>query len=705
MKKNSKKSWLKNNILSINLLTIFLFSISFLISKITSFNFPINFFGFIWLLFITPLNILLIFHLKLKGFIEHILASLVIFFTIMTPFYFIANYLFKIPFTFNIILFLNVLIFIITSFFFYQKPKNLISEYHKKITLSISKKFIFKYWPLLSILFLYILLHLLNYHFYVFMPEWDGYTKLIETKNAIKFNTLNTNYRGFFTVAIILISKFTKIAPYTIFTSWFIVLQTTLILIMYKFIKIYNIKNKLHQFILLLSTLAIPVLNMEIDMTRPQNALIILLPIYLYFIYRAIQKENYSYWVLTTLIAILGLNYHEFFIFILFTHLIIIFTLALQKYILHNSDKKEKIIFTMSFIIIFLLLIIFDNSVHFLRRIFMTLNNILSTITKTENWRWWFLNNYSADGSGQQLGWPGLMGAIKYYSYYTSPLMFFSGITTIFLIIKKKLIFKNFLILKIITPILILLLTYSEILPRLGYFYLPERIWLIVDLLTLPFLIIIYKIIKEKYTPKIFNYFLWIILILNLIGISGSLYISHQKKALTSKNEFLATQWIKNNTPKDSLFITQGSGEIAIKYFAGRKLIPTPNNFFNTGLYSAIISPITPQQKITTQLKLIQSIVKSSSINNLDDIKTIILKLETTKKQIKKLKKESLYSTPPTSSELPIYAFYSYDKFKGLYAQREWWLKANYYGAKIEHLTKKYPLVYNKDGIYIWKIK
>ncbi len=708
MKKNLKNSWLKNNIIFLNISILLLYAIAFWLYKTTHFLYLINFIGFIYLLFISPLNILILLHWKFKNLIDYLLACLVIFFTIITPFWFFANALFHISLSQKNILLFNALIFIIYIITIILKKELPTSDTVKQeFTLPILSihKIFFDYWPLLFILSLYGLMHFINYHFYVFMPEWDGYTNLINIKKYINDNTIPTTYRGFFTVAVILLSNFAKINLYSIFTFWFILLQTSQIFILYQLAKIHGIKNKIHNLLLLSTALAIPVINMEIDMTRPQNVLLILMPIYIYYSYLALKNNKIKYWILTILISVMGLNYHEFFIFTLFIQVFITINLSFSKYWVKALDKKNKIIFILLLIILLLLFILANDYIPAIHGMRSRLALILSQVKQIEHWRWWFLNNYVGDNSGQQVGWPGLFGAIKYYAYYISPVVLFLSFILALLIWIKQISFKS-IILKITLPLIILLFTCAEILPRLNYFFLPERVLLVLDLTMLPLVIFIYKTLKQSFSPKILKLFLISLLLLNFIGMIGSFYVAWQKKSLTSPNEFIAAQWIKENTEKDSLFITQAASAVTIEYFASRSIIKTPTNFFDG---EAEISPNTsekmllPVQQINQRFKLLQKELQTTIISDSKDIDQIMSSLLSTKKSVYAIEKRIIsidYHAKPS-----IYALYSMDKFKGLYAKREWWLKANHYGAKIENLTKKYPLVYNENGIYIWKIK
>ena len=702
MRENSKNFWIKNNITSLNIATILLYGIGLVIFQQFNITWAINTIGFWYLVFLTPINIALLFKIKVTGILEWLLVSISIFFTVMTPLYFTANYLFHTPFSFSLLLYFNIFISI-TSILIIGRPlRNFTIPDLRKITTSLVIIFLKKYWPLLSVIFFYTILHIINYHFYIFIPEWDGYSDLIKIKNADGLNSLETSYRGFFTVAIILISKFSKIPPYNIFSSWLIILQASIIITTFLFVKAYNLKNQWHQFIILLATLSIPVLNMEIDVVRPQTIFVILAPIYLYFLFQALKSNKYSYWLITTIIIVTGLNYHEFFLFLFILHSIVLLTVLYKKY--HSSpNHKDRLILYLFLVIIFLLGIILAQHSSFLKYSALVFKDIIHKVSDIQQWRWWFLHDYTGDSSAQQLGWTGIDGAIKYYSYYASPIVIFTLISIIYLATVQKL--KK--IASFIWPIpflIILLLSYSELLPRLNYAYLPERIWIIITILSISLIPLITNIVKKKYSKKILTTYLSLIVLLSTIGVSGSVYIAKNKKALTNKSEYQAVLWIKNNTPKNTTLISQPANKPMIEFFAERNFVSASINTFNDGNVLTITTQAT-DQKIDIDINSIQELLHTTTINNTLDLEKIINILSQAKTNLVKLQEEKDTHKKNFSSEKSsLYILYSTNKFTGLYAEREWWLKANSYNAKIENLTKKYPLIYNKDGVYIWEV-
>ena len=697
MNKNLKESW-KNSLVKLNILTIFLYAIGFFYSQKTDFDWLLQLMGAFYLLILTPLNLLTLFKIRLNHWLEWLLASISLYFTGIVPFFFIANYFFHLPFSWIFIGFFNLSLslLVIILFFSFSNFSRLINQISFKTFPQIIRRAVLKYWPLIIALLLYAWLHLLNYHFYIFMPEWDGYTQLIEIKNVLKNNILLIPYRGFFTVATVLLTRWAQIPPYTVFTFLFVALQASLIIVIFLLLKMTAIKKPWLQLIFLLSALAVPVINLEIDAVRPQNIFLILLPVYFYFLLRALTTRRKTYWILSTLIAWGSLNYHEFFIFIFLLHNFTLILLFFQRYYLKAEDKRDRLIFYLLLLVFLLLALLSREYFPFLNYFILVAKKIAAQIVQTEKWRWWFLNNYSGDYSQQPLGWPGIWGALKYYAYYASPLVLFSFFLLLLESVRQKKI--PFLLLPA-TFLVFLLLIYAELLPRLNYTYLPERVWVIIDILMILSLPLLFVYLPPKSFWK--KTFPFLLASLSLIGLMGTVYVAKNKKSLISQNEFHAAQWIKTYTPPETIFISQTANGPLIKYFAQRQMVAFPPDF--TQNYTLDNRKINPDFLQKNLLANIEHLLHQQKIKSLDDLNFVIRYLKENRQRLVRLQQKT--KTSFFSSDSPLYILYSLDKFKTLYSQREWWLKANYYNLDINKLTEKYPLVYNKNGIYIWRVK
>ena len=71
-------------------------------------------------------------------------------------------------------------------------------------------------WPLIIVLVIYGILHLVFYHFYVTMPESDGYDNLLTISEMMKTGVTSNHYRPLFFTAMTILGQVTKIDLYQI---------------------------------------------------------------------------------------------------------------------------------------------------------------------------------------------------------------------------------------------------------------------------------------------------------------------------------------------------------------------------------------------------------------------------------------------------------------------------------------------------------
>jgi hypothetical protein len=690
------------NIFQINILTIALYTIASLISSTFHIEFPMQVIGLTSLFIVTPLTILHAFPQHKLSASEKYLALLTLYFFLYVPIVFFANRVLNISLTPPNLLTLNILIFIIAFFankFFKRPPETYSLEISpKKIASAVRDNKV-----LIVMLFAYLSLHAINYGFYRFMPEWDGYSDLIKIEKNTESGSISQSYRGFFAASVTIVSVFTKIDPYFVFTLVLIPLQSTLILVMHRFLALYQIRDRPIADLLLLFTISVPVLNMEIDMIRPQNIFVLFLPILIYFLHRARQEKSLPFAFLSGLILLFGLNYHEFFTFPFIIHTIWLFWSQTKKHLHKDAPREQKIIFIQfCFIAVLLAALLFERMGIF-HYILSTAQIILLKISDIHSWKLWFLDHYNSDGEHLEMGWPGLEGAIKYYAYYLSPAMLFIFSLLIFTIVKQKTdLFKNNL-LAIILPLLGVFLAFAEIMPRFNYIFLPERFWLFIDILLILSAPALMSFLSQNRKQQLA--FRGLVTLLIVVGISGSFYIASAKKSLISEAEYKATVWIKNNTPKDAYFISQSANGPMIRYFAKRSIIhPDPNYFLSDKIL---------EEDLRQQIDNLNSDLEKHLANVTDIAKKFIENSMSFTNFADSVQKEKI-AIQKINAEIEMkrkavgesrYIVYSLDKFNTLYSQREWWNLANAKDANLEKFHKAFPLVYNDGVVYIWKIR
>ena len=475
-------------------------------------------------------------------------------------------------------------------------------------------------WVLLTTLVFFILLHFIFYRFYITMPEQDGYTNILRIEKMMKTGVIDNQYRPLFYTGMTILGQVTKIDIYQIHTVWMIVLSVTYLIVISLLIEKNKIKNHWLKILILFSGLAVPVINMEIDFFRPQSLYLLIFPIIFY-----LEKKNKNY--LALLISLIGMGYHQFFIFP-------IIILILKIFINLNKIKRVLVLIMIIFLGIF-----FYNKIV----LYLPINRIFENIGQINKYRWWFLNSYQTYPDNVEMGWPGFSGAAKYYGYYFGPLIL-AYLGLIMFKIKK---FTNQIYWFLLIGILLII---SEVLPRLNVIYLPERFPLLINITVLLLIPSLFRHLK-------INKFLLAVLI--LIGILGSVYIAKSKGSLTNKYGLEAADWIRNNTPSEAIILTQNTNKPMIIYFSKRKFLNPGKIFFEGESFSGYF---------------IDANQDNSTISKIDDCKNC-------------------------------YILYSSNKSNSLRSERGYWSEYNYEGIDLDKFNLLYKKVYEKDGINIWEIK
>lgn len=414
-------------------------------------------------------------------------------------------------------------------------------------------------WSLIIILVIYGILHMVFYHFYVTMPESDGYDNLLTISEMMKTGVTSNHYRPLFFTAMTILGQVTKIDLYQIHVFWMIALSVVYLITISLLIDKNNIKNFWERLLSLSFGLAVPVINMEIDFFRPQNLCLLLFPVIFY-----LEQKNKNY--LALFISVVSIGYHQFFIFP-------IIILGLKLFF--NLKKSKRI--WLLVIGLLLVIVLRDKFVSYLH-----VNRIFEEIWKIEKWRWWFLNKYETVPDNIEMGWPGIGGATKYYGYYFGPLIVFClGFIVTNL---KKLKNQKYWLLMILMLFLV-----CEVFPRLNVVYLPERFPLLIDLLVLLIMPFLFRSVKLKK---------WVWLILVMIGMMGSVYVAQMKGSLTTKEELKVAEWIKDNIPEQATILTQKVNKPMVTYFSQKKFLDPGKIFFEGDVFSGCYTDDTKKDMV-----------------------------------------------------------------------------------------------------------
>ena len=601
------------------------------------------------------------------------LSWLVSFFTIITPLFYILNLL-KLEINYYSVIGVLIIVWLGTGLV----TKKKVFEFGK-----LKIKGIF-FWFLA-----YLALHLVFYSIYFTIPEWDSYANIASVRDNLISGSIVSSYRPLFNASMTIFSAVTSVDPYVLFPIVLIIAQSSLLFSVYLFTK--DNKDKFLRGLLLVSTLAVPVINMEIDVPRAQSVLLILMPIFIYFqnIYFSSKKDCSSMWIFFW-ISIVGLLYHELFAVLAFVALLSC-TKSIIKYWINGENKDRLIIVLICFIALLLGWIAYDN-IFTVSYAMGLVKKVINSLFNNFSWKWWFLNtDLSADN--MSVAWIGWKSIAMYYGYYLSPIIvgWIVLLSILFTKIRKRT--------NIQTPLLLVVVIFfalSEIFPRMNIGILPERSWVFFDVVILLFTACYLKYFKLSKTANIFIVFLII------ISIYGSFSVAVGKKSLTSSEEMKAAEWIKTNTPKESIFLTQQANNQIVRFFGERKLIsPNKDFFLSENIIEQDEVNICESDAIASEIDFVKNSFSNFDIinGNIDNLSVIV---NEARNKIKKFK--SICYPSEVFSHSPMYVMYSSSKLEGIYSTREWWREVNYFGAKLDKFNI-YTLEYDYGGVKIWRVR
>ncbi|PIW94939.1 MAG: hypothetical protein COZ85_02505 [Candidatus Moranbacteria bacterium CG_4_8_14_3_um_filter_34_16] len=661
-----------------------LFFLSLILNSILKFHFPLYFSGFFLALFIPGLAIKNILAPK-ENWLTKIVSAPVFTIFFFTPFFYLITRLIDNRVNFSSAFFSLIIIALFSIIFSSHKIEDKIEDknYSKFIFFGIGT---------------FLLVHLATTLVYPFVPEIDGYAYIMNAQQNISAGIFNAPYRPMFAIFVDFVSLVSQISPYWLFKFGIIITQISGIYYLYQIIKIAEIKQKIIKYLILSSFASVPVINLEVDYIRPNVLFILAILPFIYYLSRGLDGKK-KYFFFSSIIATTGLLIHEFFIILFLLNAFFVLNYFYQKL---NASKKT--LFWTIGGLIFFIMILHIKIFNFLLTPLQLTGNFIEMVQAGLRWNWWFLGGYS-NIDGFNLGWTGFKDILNYYAYSISPFLSIIFLFYLFVLAKKIYFTEKFSSLeKIALAVLSIGLIFSEFLPRIDFKTLPDRFWPMTSmaLITLaPFVLVKFKFFEKKS-------FQIVVAILIFIGIGGSIYIAKAKAGYISQREYKTSQWIKENTPENSLFITQGGNGPILNYFAKREnFSPSPSFFLPK-------NTLTENKNITQSEKFLSNINKllNTSLTNPTDANLSALN-SNLKAYYQEIKKEKLVKNIDDSEfALPknenIYILYSFDKFNNYYANRKWWRDINFYGADLSKFndTTEYELVYNDNNIiYIWKKK
>lgn len=544
-----------------------------------------------------------------------------------------------------------------------------------------------------------------NFLLYRYIPEFDGYLYIGRLQGLVDAGYINQKMnRLYFYTYNLNLFYVTKISFYWIF-KLIMPLGLSLIFLVF-FYKAKSLKtSRVATVFISLAPFLFPVVIIEALYTRPQSfftlGFVVILALLAEILVRERDSLYYYELFFILILSFLGYQIHEYFVFLIVITIasLIIFSWPYIKRFPFRSTMIGITGLGVGYIVLKQL-------------------NILGDLDKFTTPFWqviikpkfdlWFINNYR-NITGTQMGWPG-MTWLLYYAYNLGIVL---PLVILWLLGRKrgKWIKESFTSNIPIWIGLIMFFLIAEIFPRIGVAYLPDRAWLFMTIclaLLLPDIMKNFAFEKKKV--------LYGMVILFMISFIASWFIVYAKGGWTTPKEYLAARFIKDNISPDAFVISQHSNNPMIQYFGKRTFLEAPKDFFMGDKIDKVyleelvnketaISKALKKYKIQlgyyyfSLFKVTDPNQKNIYIDNYAQIGKNYVYLET---QLKMMQQNKIYKWKP------IYIVYSKEKFSSLYGKRQWWKKANLYGADLEKFDQNKTLftkIYNKDGIMIWKVE
>lgn len=561
------------------------------------------------------------------------------------------------------------------------------------------------FWIICSIIVIFLGV---SFVIYRYIPEYDGYYYIINIKEVIGNGAYPNGSRSLFYGTVISFYYLTKISLYWVFK---IVLPLIVSLI---FIPLYMKAKKAgvgNVGVVLISLLpfTLPVISQEILYTRPQSIFILSFVMILYLLSEILGRERkYKYFwelALLLLVAISGVMLHE-----MYVSIVIIAFLSTLVFFWPEIKKRPILSFVIGILIVGALFVLLNSgTVNSLNRLVVPIKRAMAHPV----FDIWFIDSYR-NVSGTQMGWPGLSW-VYYYGYNLGILV---PIVILYLVWKKRigLIRKSYRESLPFWMGMILFFVVAEILPRMGLAYLPDRAWLF---LAIALIVIIADILATFDMKK--KTVLYGMVLVYVISFFMSWSITYAKGGWTTRDEYKAAKFIKENTTANAIIISQRGNYPMISYFGERvfanapKTLFTENNnsndmIFYRNNYDYNFKEAWNLELLDTYriwMRYDMDLYLKSSEKGTQGREIRLQKIANTGVLYEKAIENLRLIRSNKKLDQPVYILYSSQKFNSLYGKRQWWKNANAYGATLEKFDNDkelYTQIYNRDGIKIWKV-
>ncbi len=510
----------------------------------------------------------------------------------------------------------------------------------------------------------------------------DGFMTTL--KKTIECSCVSSPFRPLFTTFFALIYHALGLSYLTLFRIVYPLLFVASTLFVFDYTK-RRINSPMLHSVVYLAFLGAPVVISEINIIRPQVAMLVYtLPILMLLI-ESWRAKNILFTLVALWFGFVAIGFHELSIFLLvIAGLVCLWHIGRLVFVEKKISWQNIVLAT---IIIYPYLSILHVSTY-LSRLMASINHAESLIPKL-HWRWWFINNYiSIDGIN--IGWPGVQ-AVYFYAYSGLLLLLMAILLGLWLLIKRNKIGWHFIL-----PVLyaLIFLAFAEILPRLGFFFLPNRAWVHLMLA----LSIILVLVAESLQKSSKNYGLALTMsAIIVVGISGTAYVAANNVSEVFSEEVKSIKYMQNTAPNSLFFSTQDNRTL-VEFYGGRTLInlAIKSNIDRFGFYQMVTDTI-GSMSIRKRV-LVSPEIKEVTQRYVDG--------QFTSENVKLLAERQFAITEPQIKRgTPIYFIYSLRKSSGTNATRGYLANSLDITNRDVYQNTVFPIAYQDEGVIILKIR
>lgn len=426
----------------------------------------------------------------------------------------------------------------------------------------------------------------ISLHQYSFLPGLDAYSWLMKYEISLsqQLSDMSSGInRVLFSTLIAILFRLSHVPLFSLFKYWLPLLSLLPIIPLWLIAR--TISGRLNQFLFLTGLLASPALILDGQTPRHQLVLLLFLYLSLGLLFTARRYQMPSLFWLTFIACYIGILYHPLF-------LILILLWILAALLLHRPFINRHPWVVISCSLILLLIAHFLKLTSMFSNILLRLNDAAINFL-TFHWNLYYPASYLSEGLA--MGWPGLIGVLKFYGFYAGPLSLFVIFVTVLMLYYFP-AFRRDLLSALRSPYLlplfllfVLLFFLAEFLPRFtGIAYLPDRAWLLLSIPITIFLAFILRFTLPRRLKLIVTAGFFVAL---FVSISGTFYINHALAFSIPDYEISAAAWMKNNLPSDSYVFTSSSKNV-LRYYARVKQLRMEPSIIRSSSPADILSRV-----------------------------------------------------------------------------------------------------------------